>query len=160
MNTSEESLWELVFTNREAVLATTKRDGRPQLSNVLYVIDRDTRMLRISTTEERAKTRNLRRDPRAVLHITGDNFWEYSVVEGDATLSPVAATPGDEACQKLLAVHSSFYGELDPESFYREMIENKRLVVEIPLERVYGIIATGGRRPQTDSEDAGAKSAP
>jgi PPOX class probable F420-dependent enzyme len=87
-----EALWDLVFNQREAILATLKRDGRPQLSNVLYVVDPDSRTVRISTTSERAKARNLGRDPRAALHVSGDNFWSYAVAEGQATLSPVART--------------------------------------------------------------------
>jgi hypothetical protein len=65
--------------------------------------------------------------------------------------------PGVETCQQLFAIYSAFYGEPDPETFYQEMIENKRLLVQIQLERAYEIIATGGRRPQTDSGDAAAK---
>jgi hypothetical protein len=39
------------------------------------------------------------------------------------------------------------------------MIANRRLVVRIRLERVYGIISTSGRRPQKRSDDAGADDA-
>jgi PPOX class probable F420-dependent enzyme len=154
-----EALWDLVFNQREAILATLKRDGRPQLSNVLYVVDPDSRTVRISTTSERAKARNLGRDPRAALHVSGDNFWSYAVAEGQATLSPVARTAGDDACEELFAVHSAFYETLQPEAFYEEMIANRRLVVRIRLERVYGIISTSGRRPQKRSDDAGADDA-
>jgi PPOX class probable F420-dependent enzyme len=141
-------LWQLVESEREGVLATIKRDGRPQLSNVLYAIEPGTRTARISTTSNRAKARNLSRDPRAALHVTGDNnFWAYAVAEGEASLSAVAARAGDQACRELLAVHSSFYGALEPEAFYEEMIANKRLVITIHLDHVYGIIAAGGRRP-------------
>ena len=52
------------------VLSTIRRDGRPQLSNVMYVADGAT--FEISVTDARAKTRNLRRDPRAVLYVPGD----------------------------------------------------------------------------------------
>ena len=34
---SEDELWQLVATRRQAVLATIKGDGLPQLSNVLYL---------------------------------------------------------------------------------------------------------------------------
>jgi uncharacterized membrane protein YphA (DoxX/SURF4 family) len=56
------------------------------------------------------KARILARDPRAVLHVSGDNFWAYAVAEGQATLTPAAAHPGDEACRELLEVHAAFYG--------------------------------------------------
>ena|ERR1700728_162888 len=152
MSALDQALWQLVLDGREAVLATVRPDGRPQLTNVLYVVDTETRTVRISTTASRAKARNLSRDPRAALHVAGDNFWAYAVAEGQATLSAVAATPGDSACRELLSVHTSFYGELEPDSFYQEMIANKRLVIRVRLERVYGVISPGGRRPQPADE--------
>ena len=50
---------------RGGSLITLKRDGRPQASVVIHVWDPDRRAVRISVTDDRAKTRNLRRDPRA-----------------------------------------------------------------------------------------------
>ena len=38
-------------------------------------------MIRISVTDGRAKTANLRRDPRASLHVTRDDFYAYAVIE-------------------------------------------------------------------------------
>jgi PPOX class probable F420-dependent enzyme len=145
---SETELWALVAAGRQAVLATLKHDGLPQLSNVLYVPDADGRTVRISTTADRRKAVNLARDPRAVLHVSGEDFWAFAVAEGTATLSPVAAKPGDEACQELLAVHTAFYGTLDTDTFFVEMIANRRLVVRLDLDHVYGIITPGGRRPR------------
>jgi PPOX class probable F420-dependent enzyme len=52
---------------RLGVLATIKADGRPQLSPVTPFYDRDADVLYVSMTEGRAKTANLRRDPRATL---------------------------------------------------------------------------------------------
>ncbi len=37
--TDEDALWELVAGRREGVLATLHSDGRPQLSNVLYLLE-------------------------------------------------------------------------------------------------------------------------
>ena len=42
--------------NHRGVLATLKRDGRPQLSHVAYMLD-DDGMIKISVTTDRAKTR-------------------------------------------------------------------------------------------------------
>src|SRR6266851_2781789 len=65
----------------DGILATIKRDGRPQLSNVLYFVDDDGRV-RISVTQTRAKTHNLRRDPRASFHVQGRDRYEYLVAAG------------------------------------------------------------------------------
>jgi PPOX class probable F420-dependent enzyme len=83
------------------VLVTLKSsDGRPQLSNVGYAL-LDGR-IRVSVTADRAKTANVRRDPRVSLYVTSKDFWTYVVAEGRAELSPVAAEPGDETCRALL----------------------------------------------------------
>ena len=146
---SEDELWALVADESRGVLATVARDGRPQLSNVLYVADPRCRVLRISTTANRVKARNLALDPRAELHVTGRDFWQYAVAEGTTTLSAVAATPGDDACRELLAVHSAFYGEQDPAALDQEIIANGRLVVRLQISHLYGVIATGGRGPSS-----------
>ena len=144
---SEDDLWRLVVAGQQGVLATVAREGRPQLSNVLYLADAASRVLRISTTARRVKARNLARDPRAALHVSGGDFWQYAVAEGTATLSAVASVPDDDACRELLAVHSAFYGELEPGAFCQEMIVNSRLVVRLQVTHLYGVIAASGRRP-------------
>jgi PPOX class probable F420-dependent enzyme len=144
---AESELWDLVAAGREGVLAAVRRSGLPQLTNVLYLPDPGGRAVRISTTADRLKARILARDPRAVLHVTGDSFWAYAVAEGRATLTPPAAEPGDAASRELLAVHSAFYGPQDEDVFFAEMITRRRLVIRLDLERVYGVIAPAARRP-------------
>jgi PPOX class probable F420-dependent enzyme len=144
---AESELWALVAAGREGVLAAIRRGGLPQLSNVLYLPGDGGRTVRISTTADRLKARILARDPRAVLHVSGDNFWAYAVAEGQATLTPAAAEPGDDACRELLEVHSAFYGPQDQGVFFPEMIARQRLVIRLDLDHVYGVIAAGGRRP-------------
>jgi PPOX class probable F420-dependent enzyme len=144
---AETELWNLIASHREGLLATIKRSGLPQLSNVLYLAEPDGRTVRISTTADRLKARVLARDPRAVLHVTGDNFWAYAVAEGNATLTPTAADPGDAACRELLEVHTAFYGPPDEDAFFAEMIARRRLVIRLDLDRVYGVITSAGRRP-------------
>ncbi|MGA3151503.1 MAG: PPOX class F420-dependent oxidoreductase [Streptosporangiaceae bacterium] len=109
----DDKLLGLVASHQQGVLATVAADGRPQLSNVLYVWDAGHRTARISTTADRAKARNLRRDPRAALHVSGRHFWQFAVAEGPVTLSDVAAEPGDAATRELLELHGAFYGKVD-----------------------------------------------
>lgn len=129
----------IVAGGREGVLVTLKRDGRPQLSNILYVWDDATRTARISTTADRAKARNLARDPRASLYVGGGHFWSFAVAEGEVTIVGPTTEPGDDAGRALLQVHSAFYGQLDEEPFFREMVSNRRLVLELRVERTYGL---------------------
>ena len=77
----------LARPRHQGVLTTLRRDGRPQISNIAYALG-DDGILRISVSEPRAKTKNLRRDPRGTLYVPGDTFWEYVVLDGDADLTP------------------------------------------------------------------------
>jgi PPOX class probable F420-dependent enzyme len=135
----DDRLLSMIASQRQGVLATIATDGRPQLSNVLYVWDAAERVARISTTADRVKARNVRRDPRAALHVSGRHFWQYVVGEGIVTVSGVAAEPGDEAGRELLALHTVHYGQLDEDEFYPAMIAARRLVVRLHVHRVYGI---------------------
>lgn len=144
---TEDDLWQLVEGERQGVLATVAGNGRPQLSNVLYIPDAGGRVVRMSTTADRVKARNLGRDPRAALHVAGRDFWHYAVAEGSVTMSAVASASGDEACRELLAAHSALYGELDPDAFYPEMIAARRLIVRLRVTHLYGVMTTAGRRP-------------
>ena len=74
----DDKLLAVISGNSLGVLATVKRDGRPQLSNVSYHFDPRASLLQVSVTEPRAKTRNLRRDPRASLLVSSDDGWSYA----------------------------------------------------------------------------------
>jgi PPOX class probable F420-dependent enzyme len=132
-----------VRDRRQGVLATIRANGRPQLSNIMFVAgDGDT--LRISITDDRAKTANLRRDPRASLYVVGDTFWRYAVVEAVAELSPVAADPGDETVEALIQYYRAGQGEHPNWDEYRTaMVSDRRLVLTLRPERAYGMVVSG-----------------
>jgi PPOX class probable F420-dependent enzyme len=136
----EAKLLEVLAGSREGVLATIRASGLPQLSNILYIWDPAQRMARISTTAVRAKAKNLRRDPRASLYVPGSHFWSYVVAEADAELRGPTTEPGDEAGRELLEVHSAFYEKLDEQSFFREMVDNQRLVIRLRVSHLYGVV--------------------
>ncbi|MDQ3708238.1 MAG: PPOX class F420-dependent oxidoreductase [Actinomycetota bacterium] len=120
------------------VLVTLKSsDGRPQLSNVAYaLLDR---RIRVSVTDGRAKTANVRRDPRVSLHVTSDDFWTYVVAEGDAQLSPLAAEAGDETCRRLLRLNEAATGHphTDPDEFFEAMVADRRLELSFEIGNLY-----------------------
>ena len=82
----------LARATHQSVLTTIRRDGRPQLSNVLHAV-REDGVIRVSTTATRAKFHNLRREPWVAVHVDGESFFSYAVIEGVAEVSPVAASP-------------------------------------------------------------------
>lgn len=86
------------------------------------------------------KGRIPRANPRAALHASGDNFRSYAVAERDAGTSAVAAKPGDEASLELLELHTAFYGEREPEPFYRQMIEALRPIVRLRPRPLCGVL--------------------
>lgn len=132
------ALHDLVIANRNGVLVTIKADGRPQLSNIVYAVADD--VIRISVTDTRAKTRNLRRDPRASLHVTSADFYSYAVVEGTAELSPVATSPDDPVVDELVELYRSLGGEHDDWDAYRQaMVADQRMIASIPISRIYGM---------------------
>jgi PPOX class probable F420-dependent enzyme len=136
---SDDALKRLLGELHHGVLVTLKRDGRPQLSNVSYAYDPGTNLIRISVTDGRAKTANLRRDPRASFHVTSNDFWSFAVADGDAELSAVAADPHDAAVDELVDVYKSIAGEHPDWDEYRAaMVADKRLVIRIPVSHVYG----------------------
>ena len=129
--------------NRRSVLITLKADGRPQSSNVMHWTD-DDGVVHVSLTDSRAKVRNMRRDPRVTLHVTSDDFWAYAVLEGDAELTPVAASPDDATVDELVAYYRALNGEHPDWDEYRAaMVIDQRVVLTLPLERIYGWIMPG-----------------
>ena len=134
----ESEMQRLLEERHRGVLATLKRDGRPQLSNISYALTDG--VIRISVTDGRAKTANLRRDPRASLHVTSDDFWSYVVAEGDAELTPAAADPGDATVDELVELYRSVQGEHEDWDDYRAaMVRDRRLVIRLPVRHVYGM---------------------
>ncbi len=127
---------------RHGVLTTLKRDGRPQLSNVSYLLG-DDGVIRVSITADRAKYTNLRNDPRVSLHVTRDDFYAYVVLEADAELSAVAASTDDAAVDELVQLYSGLAGEhSDWDEYRRAMVADRRLVVRITPMRAYGMLST------------------
>ncbi|MEU6143645.1 PPOX class F420-dependent oxidoreductase [Streptomyces sp. NPDC047081] len=137
---TQDTLLELLPDQRGGVLVTLKADGRPQLSNVSHHYDPDEGIIRISVTDDRAKTRNLRRDPRASYHVSTPDRWAYTVVEGVADLSPVAKDPHDDTVEELVRLYRAVLGEHpDWDDFRAAMVRDRRLVVRLKVDRAYGI---------------------
>ncbi|MFB9239297.1 PPOX class F420-dependent oxidoreductase [Plantactinospora siamensis] len=137
---AQDALLDLVAARKLGVLATIKRNGRPQLSNVNYALDPGRKLIRVSVTDDRAKVANLRRDPRASLQVSSPDGWAYAVVEAAADLTPVAARGDDATVAELIELYRAVQGEHpDWDDYRRAMVADRRLVLRLHIERVYGI---------------------
>ncbi len=113
---------------KHAALITIRADGRPQSSDIVYALDGETFV--ISVTDDRAKTANMRRDPRVVLHISDPASWSYLSLDGTVTLSPTTTSPGDATSDALVAYYEAVSGgpHSDWAEYRQAMIDEKRLV--------------------------------
>jgi PPOX class probable F420-dependent enzyme len=135
---------ELIAGQRQGVLVTLRQEGWPQLSNVNYAWYPEEQVIRISTTDDRAKTSNMRRDPRVSFHVTSGDFWSYVVVDGHAELSAVARDPHDAAVEELVELYRAVQGDHPDWDDYRAaMVRDRRLVVRLRAERTYGMVHRG-----------------
>jgi PPOX class probable F420-dependent enzyme len=124
------SALDFITHNHRAVLATSRTDGRPQLSLVVAGVQGDTVV--ISTRETAMKTKNLRRRPWASLIVFTDNFFGSSVqVEGTVE---VVSLP--DAMEGLMSYYRQISGEHPDWDAYRAAMEDeRRVLLRITVER-------------------------
>ncbi|MGW8374231.1 PPOX class F420-dependent oxidoreductase [Streptomyces sp. ODS28] len=114
-------------------IATIQPDGSPQLSPVW--VKRDGDDVLISTTEDRRKTANIRRDPRVTLVVQpADDPYVYSEIRGTATLASEGADAFlDEISRKYTGKD---YRDFNPAS----ADDGERLIIRVSPHRVVGRI--------------------
>jgi PPOX class probable F420-dependent enzyme len=112
-------------------VATVQPDGSPQLSIVWAV--RDGEDVLFSTTVDRRKARNLRRDPRVTLLVTPDgNPYAYAEIRGTAEI--VTDDSGD-----LINVISRKYTGKDYADFNPDAANDaERVIVRVSPRKVVG----------------------
>jgi PPOX class probable F420-dependent enzyme len=138
MGALTEEVREWLSARHKAILITLRADGSPQSSNVSTAFDGT--VFRVSVTADRAKTRNLLRDPRATMHVLGPDFWGYASVSCTAQVGPVSREPGDQSGQDLLALYNtiSTTPHPAPEEFMQAMVDERRLVLTLHPRSVAG----------------------
>ena len=137
--TDDTALKDFLAARRHGVLATIRRDGRPQLSTITYLYDSGT--LIASITEPRAKTKNIRRDPRVTFHVGSEDGWSYVVAEGRASLTAPAAAPDDETVEALVDYYRRAAGEHPDWAEYREaMVTDQRVLLTVHVEKLLGLV--------------------
>ena len=140
-NTSvdRDGLIEFIRPRHQAILSTTRRDGRPQLSPVTLGVD-DAGRLVIATYPHRAKTRNIRHDPEVSVCILSDDFGgEWVQVDGRGEVLDVP-----DAVEALVEYYRNIAGEHPDWDEYRAaMVTQGKSLIRITIER-WGPISKGG----------------
>jgi PPOX class probable F420-dependent enzyme len=113
-----------VRTNHNAVLATLKKDGTPQLSPVTAGVDAAGNVV-ISTRETAYKVLHIRRDPRVWLCAFPDGFYgRWVQLDGTAE---VVELP--DAMDGLIGYYRDISGEHPDWDDYRAAMERERRVL-------------------------------
>jgi PPOX class probable F420-dependent enzyme len=113
-----------VASNHRAVLITRRSGGGLQTSPVLVGVDDEGKVV-ISTWEGAYKTRNLRRDPRVVLCVLSDDFFDPWIrIEGTAQ---IASLP--EAMAGLVDYYRRISGEHPDWDDYRRAMQHEQRVL-------------------------------
>ena len=118
-------------THHRSVLATTRRDGRPQLSPVAHGVGDDGRVL-VSSREPAYKVRNVRRNPAVSLMALSEAWYgEWIQVDGTAD---IVSLP--DAMELLVDYYRRVAGEHpDWAEYRRAMVDEKRCLIRITIER-------------------------
>lgn len=95
---------------------------------MVYDWDAAARVLRFSSTADRVKVKQLRRDPRAALHVPGGDVWSFAVAEGEAEISDITSVPGDATGRELLDMVPAAARPTDESAFLEQLVA-ERLVV-------------------------------
>jgi PPOX class probable F420-dependent enzyme len=129
----------LLAESRLGVLATIKANGLPQLSPITPFFDVDAGVIYVSMTAGRAKTANLRRDPRAALEVTSADGWSWATAEGTVTLTGPGSDPHSPEVEALVDYYRRAAGEHPNWDEYRSvMVSDRRVLMALTVEKVYG----------------------
>ena len=117
--------------NHRGVLATTRQNGRVQMSPILIGLDVTGRAM-ISSRETAYKVRNLRRDPRASVCVFADKFYgQWLQIDGTAEILSLP-----DALEPLVNYYKTVVGEHpDWEDYRQAMAREKRVLILITIER-------------------------
>lgn len=140
-NLSERQL-EFLRTIHSGAMITLARDGTPKVARVgVALVDGQ---LWSSGTEDRVRTRRLRRDPRCTLYVYDPGF-AWLALE-----TTVRILEGPDAPRQSLLLFrqmqgkpsgplSWFGGELTEEEFLQRMVDERRLIYQFEVHRAYGM---------------------
>ena len=134
----DDKLKGFVAENRRGVLTTFRRNGAAQMSIITVGPYRDGAAF--TTTEERAKLHNLRRNPQCSLLVAREDWSAYLVLQGMARVFSAGNTDGEELRLMLREVFRTAAGMEHPDwaEYDRAMVEQRRSAIIVVPEHIYG----------------------
>jgi len=147
MATLDDAAREFLERNRSAAMTTLRRDGAAHTVRIgLAVVDGK---IWTSSTQDRVRTRHLRRDARATLFVF-DPAWAYLTLECRTTILEGPDVP--DLSVHLFQVmqrdmpgrppegHIAWYGKpLSIDDFKQAMRDERRIIYEFDVLRSYGL---------------------
>jgi uncharacterized pyridoxamine 5'-phosphate oxidase family protein len=127
--------------NPTAAMITIGTDGIPKVARVsVAMIDG---RLWSSATEDRVRTRRLRKDPRCTLYVHDPHFGWLTLETTVTILERPYALSMNVRLFRLLqgrpkGMMDWFGGQLTEEEFLQKMVEEKRIKFEFEVHRSYG----------------------
>ena len=129
---------EFAMQTHRGVLTTFRRNGGAQMSIISCGPYRDG--IAFSVTEDRAKLRNLRRNPRCSLLVSQESWWGFVVLEGRAEILSAGNTDAEELRSALRETYRAASGEDHPnwEEYDQAMRDDHRSVIIVVPDHIYG----------------------
>lgn len=109
------------------LMATLRRDGTPQLTPINYAYKGG--LFLVSTTRDRAKYHNVRRNPNVSLCIVKEGWRPYVTVYGTARIEEVDIAEGTAAIARRMSDR-----EL-PDNFAELLRRQKRVLITVTPQR-------------------------
>ena len=133
-----ETQRQFLTENHNGAVTTFRRSGAAQVSIVTCGVYGEG--VAFTTTADRAKLRNLRRDPRCTILVGSDDWRRFVVLEGEARLISVDNATADEYRETLREVYRTSAGMEHPNwpEYDQAMIDDRRFAVLVMPEHVYG----------------------
>lgn len=125
------------------ILATTRRDGRPQMSLVTGGMIPDGRMV-VATYPQRVKATNIRRQRQVSVAVMGGEFNDAWVqIDGDAEVQDMP-----DAAEVLVEYFRVISGEHDDWDEYRQAMADQGKCAIVITPTRWGPVSTGGFPPE------------
>jgi PPOX class probable F420-dependent enzyme len=133
-----ETQRQFLTENHNGAVTTFRRSGAAQVSVVTCGLYGEG--VAFTTTADRAKLRNLRRDPRCTILVGSDDWRRFVVLEGEARLVSVDNATADEYRETLRDVYRTSAGVEHPNwpEYDQAMVDDRRFAVLVTPEHVYG----------------------